>query len=368
MPGSIRECSVSQLTMRDRAMPLVIVRLGAAVAAHHRQAGLAPLQRLQFAQCDRLTERRAERPDRPDLPDLATSSLRPDHFRVCLDACGLWCGVADVLRRCLPCRRHIVDSLASLLRVLHELHEVRDEFRLRLHVGHRRGGRVVTVDDHVDVLQFGSGVRQRRRVLHAAAAVVLVHDRQVARVERVPGVHGPERGEDDEGIAAGVGVAVVIEVDLIGALADRHLVLEGLGRQALAVVPLEDVRTRGRRGKTSDRPHVLHADLGGFLHDDLDVRGELDVAAHVIAVGVGVDDARDGLTGHRLDLVEQRLPPAGVLGVHHRHAGGHDEHGAVAAAALHHVQVVLEFLDFDHHGSRRRLLIRSRRHRQDTGR
>ena len=225
-------------------MPLVIVRLGAAVAAHHRQAGLAPLQRLQFAQCDRLTERRAERPDRPDLPDLATSSLRPDHFRVCLDACGLWCGVADVLRRCLPCRRHIVDSLASLLRVLHELHEVRDEFRLRLHVGHRRGGRVVTLDDHVDVLQCGSGVRQRRRVLHAAPAVVLVHDRQVARVECVARVQDPQRREDNERVTTCVCAAEVVEVDLIGALADRHGVLERALGQPTTTVLLEDARRR----------------------------------------------------------------------------------------------------------------------------
>ena len=44
MPGSIRECSVSQLTVRDRAMPLVLVRLSAAVAAYHRRARLAPLK------------------------------------------------------------------------------------------------------------------------------------------------------------------------------------------------------------------------------------------------------------------------------------------------------------------------------------
>ena len=36
----------------------------------------------------------------------------------CLDACGVWCGVADVIRRCLPCRHHLVNGLASFLRVL----------------------------------------------------------------------------------------------------------------------------------------------------------------------------------------------------------------------------------------------------------
>ena len=73
--------------------------------------------------------------------------------------------------------------------------------------------------------------------------------------------------------------------------------------------------------------------------------GNSHVAAHVIAVGVRVDQQRHGLRRQLLDLVEDRLTPAGVLRVDHRDAVGRDEHGGVAAAAAQDEQVVVQLLD-----------------------
>ena len=75
--------------------------------------------------------------------------------------------------------------------------------------------------------------------------------------------------------------------------------------------------------------------------DDVDRRRELDVAADVIAVRVRVDQERDRLRRQLLDLVEDRLAPAGVLRVDDGDAVGGDEHGGVAAAAAQDEQVVV---------------------------
>ena len=94
--------------------------------------------------------------------------------------------------------------------------------------------------------------------------------------------------------------------------------------------------------------------------DDVHGGGKLDVAAHVVAVRMGVDDHRHRLGGERLDLLEQRLAPAGILGVDDHDARGGDEHGRVAAAAagerLEDEQVVRELLDLDGRGRRFRRL------------
>ena len=73
---------------------------------------------------------------------------------------------------------------------------------------------------------------------------------------------------------------------------------------------------------------------GVRLDDDVHRRRELDVAAHVIAVRMRVDQRRHRLVGERLDLVENRLAPARVLRIDHHDAVGGDEDGGVAAAAL----------------------------------
>ena len=88
----------------------------------------------------------------------------------------------------------------------------------------------------------------------------------------------------------------------------------------LAVVLLEDV-------------HLLHVGLRVLLHDDVDRRRELHVAADVIAVRVRVDDRRHRLRRQLLDLVEDRLAPARILRVDDDDAVGADEDGGVAAAA-----------------------------------
>ena len=121
---------------------------------------------------------------------------------------------------------------------------------------------------------------------------------------------------------------------LVVAAAERHLVLEGPLRHAAPAVLLEDVRGRsGRRRDAGRGTHRFHV-LGGVLvGHDLDGRGELDVAADVVAMRVRVDDHRHRLVGDALDLLEQRLPPARVLGVDDDHAGRGDEDGAVPSTA-----------------------------------
>ena len=63
----------------------------------------------------------------------------------------------------------------------------------------------------------------------------------------------------------------------------------------------------------------------------------------MIAVGVGVDDRGDRLVGQLLDLVEDRLAPAGILRVDDDDAVRGDEHGGVAAAALQQNRLSLSF-------------------------
>ena len=92
------------------------------------------------------------------------------------------------------------------------------------------------------------------------------------------------------------------------------------------------------------------------MRDDVDGGRELHVAAHVIAVRVGVDDHRDRFARQPLDLVENRLAPSGILRVDDHDAVGADEHGGVASPAFEQEQVVLELLDLDNL-RRRRLLI-----------
>ena len=67
---------------------------------------------------------------------------------------------------------------------------------------------------------------------HAAAAVVGVEQREVLAGEDVAGVHDAQRREHDPGVAVRVAAAEVVQVDLIGAVADRHLVLERPLRQS----------------------------------------------------------------------------------------------------------------------------------------
>jgi len=127
-------------------------------------------------------------------------------------------------------------------------------------------------------------------------------------------------GKNDPGIAVGVAGPEVVEIDLVGAFADRHLVLERPLGHPDAVVFLED-------------RHLLHVGLRVFLRDEVDRRRELHVAAHMVAVRVRVDQRRDRLRRQLLDLVQDRRAPARVLRVHDDDAVRGDEHGRVPAAA-----------------------------------
>ena len=103
-----------------------------------------------------------------------------------------------------------------------------------------------------------------------------------------------------------------------------------------------------------------------FLNDYVDRRRKVHVAAHVVAVRMGVDQRRDRLRRQLLDLVENRPPPARVFRVDHGHAVGHHEDGGVAAAAAQHPEVVLDLLDLDDFRRVRRRLRLHRRQPPDA--
>ena len=175
---------------------------------------------------------------------------------------------------------------------------------------------------------------ERAADLDAAAAVVDVDEREVLPREDVSRVSHAQLRERDERIAVGVATSEVVQVDTILSRPDGHLVLERPLGQAAAVVRLEDV-------------HRLHVGLGVLLSDHLDRRGELHVAAHVVAVRMRVDQDLHRLVGQPFQLLEERLAPAGILRVDDHDAVCDDEDGSVAAAALQHEQVVLDLLDLD---------------------
>src|SRR6185436_13693083 len=88
--------------------------------------------------------------------------------------------------------------------------------------------------------------------------------------------------------------------------------------------------------------HVLR---GVFLHDHVDGRRKLDVPAHVVAVGVRVDDGGDWFGCQVTDGLHDRLSPLGQLRVDDDDAGRADKDGGVAATTLQHEEVVAELLD-----------------------
>ena len=128
--------------------------------------------------------------------------------------------------------------------------------------------------------------------------------------------------------------------------------MSGLAEAASAVF-LENAWTGRHRLATEDRSHPLHVRFGVLLNDDLDGRRKFDVAAHVIVMGVGVDDRRDRFVGELLHLVDDRLTPTRNLGVDDGHAGGRDERRGVPATAFENEQVVRQFLYVDNLRRRR---------------
>src|ERR1043165_177592 len=126
--------------------------------------------------------------------------------------------VALVLVRDLPSRGRIVSRLAALHRRLDAGEEVLVELRVLGEIGPRHH-RAVAGDDRVDVLDPGVRLGQRVADLGAAAAVVVIEERQVLAGEDVAGVDETQLGEDDESVAVGVAAAEVVEIDAVLAAA-----------------------------------------------------------------------------------------------------------------------------------------------------
>src|SRR5881397_2213004 len=61
--------------------------------------------------------------------------------------------------------------------------------------------------------------------------------------------------------------------------------------------------------------HLLHIRLCVLVRDNFNTCRKEDIAAGVVAVSMGVDDERDRLAAHRLDLIQNRLAIVGELRV-----------------------------------------------------
>src|SRR2546421_7564384 len=94
-------------------------------------------------------------------------------------------------------------------------------------------------------------------------------------------------------VSVGMTTTEVIKINLIRSLEQRHLVLERPLRKALASVLLEDgLRGYGLIRSCAVGDHFHHVRLRVVLNDDVDRRRKLDIAADVIAMGMGVDQRR----------------------------------------------------------------------------
>ena len=207
------------------------------------------------------------------------------------------------------------------------------------------GDVAVSRDHDVHIVKAFGGCRQRLGILDPAAAVARVHERRALVGEHVAGVHRPQRGKHDEGVAVRMSPAEVVQVDLVVSAQQRRLVLERL---------LGKIRLRGLG---LERGHLLHVRLRVFLRDHVHGCREFRVRADVIAVRMRVDDHRHRLGRDGLDLIEDRLSPPGQLGIDDDDAVCRDEGGRVAAATNDHVQVVLDLLELRH-------ILLTRRHRR----
>src|SRR5262245_18637267 len=122
--------------------------------------------------------------------------------------------VALVLLGRLPARRHVVRALVGGHRGADVFQEIVVEPRVLVEIapGHHRA---VAGDDLIDVLDRGVRLAESRADFGAAAAVVVVEQRQVLAREDVAGVHHAQLREHDECVAVGVAAAEVVEVEAI---------------------------------------------------------------------------------------------------------------------------------------------------------
>ena len=254
-----------------------------------------------------------------------------------------------VLARYAVGRDHLVDRQPGRLPVLRLAHDVVEEPAEVDELGPRHRRRVVPRNDGVDAGDARDRLLQGlAELVGAAVAVGNVDERQPLALEHVAGVHGARFPEHHERVAVGVAAPEVIEVDAVGAVEERHpLGVPGL-RQILRVLALEGVAVGHRLAGLA-----RHLGQGVLVHHEAHGVGQLDVAAAVVEVGVGVDDVGDGLVGQLAHGGDDVLAVAVDLRVDEGDAVGGDEDGGVPAAAhaLHlrrvpqHVEVVGDLLD-----------------------
>ena len=81
------------------------------------------------------------------------------------------------------------------------------------------------------------------------------------------------------------------------------------------------------------------------MRDNFNTCRKEDVAAGVVAVSMRIDDERDRLADHRLDLVQNRLAIVGKLRVDDHDTICREEDCSVSPTAGNHIKPVRDFLD-----------------------
>jgi hypothetical protein len=246
--------------------------------------------------------------------------------------------------------------------------------------GNHRGAALLP--DHRDRRhrQLDDAVQARDDPLDAAA-VLDVNHRKARRVERVARDDDVRTAEEHE--AVGVAVRCGLIEQLHGLAVDEHVLAVLAGRRG--------IRRRGPHGfrklrlPARRRAHaVLHVLFGqdgraaavrrhvvqaAGRHDRFARARELLVAAHVVQVGVGVDDVADRLSGELSDLGQHQIGPLGEAGVHDHDAVGADLDGDVRTRPRNHVEVGPHLQRFEfHRRGRRGAGRRPLRRRDDRGR
>jgi hypothetical protein len=123
----------------------------------------------------------------------------------------------------------------------------------------------VPADDRIHVLDRVQSLGDGLAEVHHASAVVAIGERQVLLREQIAHVHGANRREDDPGVTVRMARTEVVQIDLVLALTQRHLVCEGALRKELRLFAAEVGQPR-------------HVGLGVRVHDGINRGAEEFVA------------------------------------------------------------------------------------------